>query len=381
MKNLYLISAAVLLALASCGGKKTSLDAKKAELDKLKKEIVSLQGKAKILEDEIAKMENKKEEGKLVETEEIRAGVFNSFLTINGKADADQSTIATAQVPSTVTAVLVKAGDMVSAGQALAYLDNAALKQSRMQIEQQLSFAKTVYDKQKRLWEQGIGTEIQYLSAKNQKEALEKNLATMDVQIGMYIVKSPISGTIESVDTKIGQAAAPGIPMFKVVNLSNLKIVAEVAESYSGKINQGDKVLIEFSDLNKKSESRISFAAKLIDPLNRTFHIEIPVSGIADVKPNMIAKLQIVDYTNKSVLSVPTNCIQSAEDHQYVVCAVTENGKTVAKRKIIKTGHTGSDRVEILDGLTAGDQVIINGFQELNDGQILSINNTPTSEK
>lgn len=376
MKILYTLSAALIMLLASCAGKQNNdLAGKKAALDKIKKEIIDLQTKAKKLEAEIALQEKKTETGKMVETETLQSSDFNSFLTVTGRADADQSTIATAQVPATVTAVLVKPGQSVSEGQALAKLDNTTLVQSRAQLQQQLTFAQTLYDKQKRLWEQGIGTEVQFLSAKNQKDALEKNLATLDAQIAMYTVKSPINGTIESVDIKVGQTAAPGIPLFKVVNLNQLKVVADVAESYSGKINTGDKVIVEFPDVNKKIESRITFASRIIDQLNRTFHIEIACPGLTEIKPNMLAKLQIVDYAKKKALSIPTNCIQSTEDMQYVVLAITENGKTTAKRQTIKTGHSGGDRIEVLDGLKEGDVVIVNGFQELNDGQIITVTN------
>jgi len=381
MKNLYILSIAVILVLASCGGKKTDLQTKKADLEKLKTEIAALQGKALKLETEIAKLENKKEEGKLVETESVVIGNFSSYLTITGRADADQSTMATAQAPAVVTSILVKPGQSVSAGQALAYLDNTALKQSRAQIEQQIGFIQTLYDKQKRLWDQGIGTEIQFLTVKNQKEAMEKNLATLDAQIAMYIIKSPINGTIESVETKVGQIAAPGYALFKVVNLANLKVIADVAESYANKINQGDAVVIEFTDIDKKIESTVTFASRIIDPINRTFRIEISIPSTADVKPNMLAKLKIVDYSNKKAISVPTNCIQSSDEQQFVSLAITENGKTTIKRKNVKTGHTGADRIEILEGLEAGDQIIVTGFQELNDGQSVTIVSAPEVKK
>lgn len=372
MKYTIIAVLASALALQACGGKKTDLQAKKAELEKLKSEIAALQSKAKVLESEIAKLEPPKDKSKLVETETLEAGNFTSYLSIEGKADAEQSTIATAQVPGTVTSVVVKPGDAVAAGQALAYLDNTALKQSRLQIEQQLSFANTLFEKQKRLWQQGVGTEVQYLSAKNQKEALEKNLATLDAQIAMYTVKAPISGTVESVDTKIGQAAAPGIPMFKVVNLSNLKVVADVAETFSNKINTGDAVKIEFSDIDRTIDSRISFASRVIDPLNRTFRIEIRLGNVQDAKPNMLAKLKISDYTSKNAITVPTNCITRGEKESYVMVMTEENGKKIAKKRAITAGHTGDTRTEIKSGLNAGDKVIITGFQELNDGQEIS---------
>ncbi len=371
MKLQYLILLSIGLLINACGGKKNNVQEKRAELEKIKKEIAGLQNKAQKLELEIEALEPKKDKTKLVETEVVEAAAFETYLNIEGKADAEQSTIATAQLPGTVTQVTVKPGDAVSAGQALAYMDNSTLRQSRGQIEQQLSFANTLFEKQKRLWQQGVGTEIQYLSAKNQKEALEKNLATLDAQLSMYTIKAPISGTVESVDTKIGQAAAPGIPMFKVVNLNNLKVVADVAESYSGKINKGDKVKVLFADINKTIESNIAFASKVIDPLNRSFKIEIRLNGATDIKPNMLAKLKIADYRNEKAITVPTNSITTGVDEKYVMVKTSKNGKAVAAKRVIKTGHTGESRTEILDGIQAGDEIIITGFQELNDGQII----------
>ena len=371
MKNQYIIVFAALLAFTACGEKKGSVQDKRAALEKIKKEIAALQSKAKQLETEIAKLEPTKENNKLVETEVIAAAAFESYLDIEGKADAEQSTIATAQVPGTVTQVIAKAGDAVSAGQALAYLDNSTLRQSRLQLEQQLSFANTLFEKQKRLWQQGVGTEVQYLTAKNQKEALEKNLSTLDAQLAMYTIKSPINGTVESVDLKIGQVAAPGLPSFKVVNLRNLKIIADVAESYSNKINTGDGVKINFMDINKTIDSKVTFTSKVIDPLNRTFRIEIRLNNVADVKPNMLAKLKIADYQNKSALTVPTNAITSGVEETYVMVKETINGKEIARKRLVKTGHTGETRTEILEGLKAGDAVIVTGYQELNDGQTI----------
>ena len=371
MKNQYIIVFAALLAFTACGEKKGSVQEKRAALEKIKKEIAALQSKAKQLETEIAKLEPTKENNNLVETEVIAAAAFESYLDIEGKADAEQSTIATAQVPGTVTQVIAKAGDAVSAGQALAYLDNSTLRQSRLQLEQQLSFANTLFEKQKRLWQQGVGTEVQYLTAKNQKEALEKNLSTLDAQLAMYTIKSPINGTVESVDLKIGQVAAPGLPSFKVVNLRNLKIIADVAESYSNKINTGDGVKINFMDINKTIDSKVTFASKVIDPLNRTFRIEIRLNNVSDVKPNMLAKLKIADYQNKSALTVPTNAITSGVEETYVMVKETSNGKEIARKRLVKTGHTGETRTEILEGLKAGDAVIVTGYQELNDGQTI----------
>lgn len=373
MKIINYITPALVFFLSACGNSKSDLASKKAELDRLKSEIARLQSEAVKLEDEIGKLEPKKESGKLVETLVLASGEFSSYLTINGKADADQSTFATSQVPATVTSVLVKSGSRVTKGQALAHLDNAALKQNRMVLENQLSFANTLYLKQKRLFEKGVGTEVQYLSAKNQKESLEKNLAAMDAQLAMYTVKSPINGTVESVETKVGQIASPGMPLFKVVNLNDMKVIADVAESYSGKITANDKVTVYFPDLDKTINTRISFVSKLIDPLNRTFRIEINIPKAEGIKPNMTASLQIMDYTKSDCISVPTNCIQSAEEQKYVVVVLNNNGKSTAKRVAIKTGRNGGDYTEVLEGLKEGDNIVVNGYQELIDGQSVSV--------
>lgn len=376
LRNLIILALTVFV-IASCGQKKaTSLDQKKSELANITKQINDLNAKRKVLEDEIAALDpNKKNKGKEVEIETIAAGEFKSYLEVQGRADAEQSTIATAKVPSTVTAVLVREGQFVSAGQALAYLDNNAIKQNRGPLEQQLSLLTTVFEKQKRLWEQGVGTEIQYLQAKTQKEAMEKQLYALDAQINMYIVTAPISGSIESVDVKVGQAAAPGVPMFKVVNLSGLKAVSDVAETNSKKINQGDVVSVFFPDIDKKIETKISFASRLIDPLNRTFKVEARLGAVADVKPNMICKMRIVDYANSKALTIPTNAIQNTEEGSFIIMAVEKEGKTVAQRKQIKTGKSSEGRTEILEGLSIGDRVIVNGFEELNDDQVIQLEN------
>jgi len=315
MKNIAFISLiAAGITLSSCGGGSDKKSEKQTKLEQLKKELNGLETKSLKLKDEIAILEtelgqsNKNGNGKIVEIETAKAANFSSYIVLEGVADADQSTIATAKVPGTVTAVLVQPGATVRAGQVLARIDNSAISQGRAELENRLVFANTVFDKQKRLWENGIGTEIQYLTAKNQKEALEKSLSTLDAQIDMYNIKSPISGTIESVDVRVGQTAAPGIPAFRVVNMSNIKVSAEVAETYSKKIKTGDNVYIQFPSIQKTVESRVTFASKFIDPMNRTFKIEVRLGAIENLKPNMVAKIKITDYQSKKYHQCTYQC-------------------------------------------------------------------------
>lgn len=371
----YIINGLVLLGvsfISSCGGgSSTTKEAKLEELKKIQSEIAALQMKEAALKKELDVKITQR--SKLVELDTIALGTFTSALSLEGVVDAKSSTIATSKVPAVVSEVLVSEGQSVKKGQILARLEQSSLLKSRLEIEQQLSFAKTLYEKQMRLWKNGIGTEVQYLSAKNQKEALEKSLNTLDANIDMYNIKSPIDGSIEAVDIKVGQTAAPGMPYFKVINMSSVKVVAQVSESYSGKINKGDKVKVNLPDLNKEILGTVSFASKFIDPLNRTFKVEVSLGNIEQIKPNMIAKVEIEDYANNKAISVPTNAIQITENESFVMVLVDNSGKYTASKRSVKMGKSNNTHSEIVAGLNVDDMIIVTGFQELAEGQAVEI--------
>ncbi len=376
MNNKFLIAlATLLLFVAACGGKEKSTDSlvdKKAELDKILTEIAALQTKANQLQTAIAAADPAAAaKGKDVEVDTVSSTVFKSYLTIEGKADADKSTIATAKAPGVITGVYASAGQYVSAGQVLARLDANAIQQQKAPIQQQLSLAKTLMEKQQRLYNQGIGTEVQLLQAKTQVDALKKQLNAIDAQVAMYAIYAPINGTIESVDVKIGQAVSPGMPSFKVVNLSRLKIIADVSESYSAKINRGDEVEVFLKDIDKTIKARVSFASKIIDPLNRTFRIEVQIPSSSNIKPNMIATVKIVDYENKAALAVPINAVQTTEEGSFVMVAEKQGNTFIAKKVSVTTGKGNSESMEILSGLNPGDLLITVGAQDINEGQVI----------
>ncbi len=377
MKKIIFLNIIGLLALGCGEQKKDGLASQKAELEELRAEITGLQKKADQLQEAILSANPEGgAKSKSVETMTIARGDFSSYLTIEGKVDAERSTIATAKAPGVITNISVRAGQYVSRGQTLATLDANAMVQSKAPIEQQLSFAKTLYEKQKRLFDKGIGTEVQLLQAKTQMDATQKQLNAIDAQIAMYRITSPISGTIESIDVKIGQAASPGIPAFKVVNLRSLKVTAEVAESYSSKINKGDKVTIKLKDLDKEVDAKITFASKVIDPLNRTFKIEIRLPGIQGAKPNMLATLKIADYENDQAIAIPINAVQTTEEGSIVMLLDSANNKLAAKKVDVTVGKSSGTQMEITKGLSPGDQLIIVGNADLNDGQIVTLNNS-----
>lgn len=374
LNKITILLAGVIL-IASCGEKKEGLlEKKKKDLDKLKTEIAGLQAKAKVLEDEIAKLDTASAQSKLkvVEIETVNTSMFRNFIDVQGKVDAEQNTIATSKVPGVITRLLVQPGQAVRAGQTLGTIDNSVLIQNKNQLQTQLDFATTVYEKQKRLWDQKIGTEIQYLTAKNQKESLEKSMSTLQEQISMYNITSPINGVIDGVDVKIGQIAAPGMPIFRVVNLNKLKVVSDIAESYISKVHLGDAVTINFPDLKKEIKGKITFVSKNIDPLNRSFKCDVAISD-PDVRPNMVSIVRITDYENAAAIAVPINAVQAGEDGNYLMLTELKNGKQIATIRKVITGLTSDGKTEIKEGLKAGESIITNGYQELVDGQEIVI--------
>ena len=352
-----------------------STDEKKKELDGLKKEQATLSAKIKKLEDEIAVADTSKKAKTLdVEVATVAAQPFRSYVEIQGKLDADENVTISSQMPGTVKTIYVKEGDNVKPGQVLAELDNSVAWQGAQELKAQLAFATDLYNKQKNLWDQKIGSEVQYLSAKNNKESLEKRMTTTNEQLELYKIKSPINGTVDDVSIKLGQTAAPGLPAIRVVNMSSLKVKADVAESYAGKIHEGNPVSVEFPDQNKSFDSKVSFVSKVISAMNRTFSVQVNVSSDADLHPNMIAHLKIVDYQSTSSIVVPLNVVQNSEDGNYVFTAVKNaKGKSVAHKQMVKTGRDYNGQIEILEGLNEGDQLIVTGYQDVEDGELLKM--------
>ncbi|HYK77369.1 MAG TPA: efflux RND transporter periplasmic adaptor subunit [Daejeonella sp.] len=361
MKKIIWISAAVFLG--ACAGKTTD---KKSELEELKKQRTELNSRIAQLESEVGPAQaqaNVKE----VSLFEVHETPFKNYLEVQGKIDAEENVQVTPEAAGVVTAVFAQVGQNVSRGQVLAQIDDKVLNQSIAEVQTQLDLANSLYQRQKNLWDQKIGTEVQFINAKTQKEAVERRMATLRSQISMYKIKSPISGTIDAMDLKIGQSVMPGISGIRVINANKLKAKAQVAESYAGKVSQGDQVSIIFPDLPDTVNTRVSFASKTIDPASRSFNVEAKLPSKHNYRPNMLAIFKIVDYQNDKALIIPVNVIQNAEDGHYVF--ISENGK--AKRVMVQTGKISDGKAEIVSGLKAGDQVITSNVEDLNEGDIV----------
>ncbi len=371
--NNILIAGFTAFLLLACGGENDdSLAGKQAELTKLKTEQSETEAKIKALEGEIAKLDTtikQDDRAVAVTVSPVVSENFKHYVEVQGSIDAKNSVMVSPKSGGVLTSVLVKEGDYVKQGATMARVDNSVMKESIAEVQNQLALANTVYEKQARLWEQKIGTEIQYLQAKNNKEALEKKIATLNTQLGQSNIAAPISGVVDQVIAKVGEMAAPGAPIARVVNLSNLKVVAKVADSYVASVKKGDEVIVKFPDLDQEYKARITFVSTTVDPLTRTFRIEANLPSSNSLKPNMLAQVQINDATKKDALVIDQNLVQSTENGTVVYVAENEGGKKVAKSRTVKTGLSYNGQIEILAGLKAGDQLITQGYQDVADGQ------------
>jgi RND family efflux transporter MFP subunit len=375
MKTYQLILPA--LFLAACGGeaKKTGVAGQREELAELKKQQIEVNAKIKALEGELAKTDPQAAAAakvKAVTVTPLAAKTFEHFVEVQGTVDAKNNVQVSPKSGGQVTAVYVKEGDNVGVGTVLAKVDDAILRESVEELKTQLSLATTTYEKQANLWNQQIGTELQYLQAKNNKESLEKRLATLNTQLSQSRITSPIAGVVDQVNVKVGESAMPGMGIARVVNLSSLKVVAKVADTYSGTVKRGSEVLIKFPDTNKEYRARVNFVGATVDPLSRTFTIEAPLPGTKQLKPNQLAQVQINDIKKPNALVIDQNLVQNTERGQIVYVAVTEGNQKVARAKTVKPGLSYNGQVEITEGLQAGDVLVTEGYQELVDGQPIS---------
>lgn len=346
---------------------------KKVELEKLKTQHDQLATQIAQLEAEInPEGSNAEQKAIAVKVTPSVACVFNHYIDVQGTVDGDQNIAVSPQMAGIVTAVYVKEGSPVKKGQVMAELDAQVLKQSLEEVNTQLQLVASIYEKQNALWEKKIGSEIQFLQAKNNKESLENRVSTMKEQLKMAKVISPISGTVESVPLRVGQMASPGMPTstIRVINMSVAKISADVAETYATRIKDGNTALVSLPDLGKDIETKLNFTSRYIDPTNRTFRVECKISSKeVELRANMIAYIKIKDYTNENAFCMPINLVQSNQDGKFVYVAKQEGADYTAEVRMIKTGMDYNGVIEVLEGITAGDNVITSGFQSLNAGE------------
>lgn len=377
MKKSLIIS--MLFLLAACSGNKQEnkdIAAKKAELAKLTKERDALSDKITALEGEILKLggTTTEEKIKLVEITALATQDFAHYIELQGKITTEQVYYVTPRgMGGQVKQVLVKQGDQVKKGQLLMKLEDGIIQQNIKQVESQLAFAKNIFSRQENLWKEGIGTEVQFLSAKNNVESLEKQIDLVKEQLSTTQVFAEVSGVVDAVTIKVGETFM-GSPMatITIVNPSAMKAVVDVPENYISKIRKGMPVVVQVPDINESFNSSIYLLSETINVTSRSFVAESKVPSKSTIKPNQIAIVKILDHEAKNALVVPVETVQSDEKGKYVYVLTKENGKTVARKKVVTIGEFYDALIEVKSGLATGDQLITKGYQGLYDGQLIS---------
>ena len=377
MKNVLFKAAsyqllAISLIMASCGGSKDP----KAELAELKKEQAANQAKIAELEAKAGVGDKPALTATPVSVMKVQPESFKSYLEVQGRVDFDQNAVVSARSAGSLTSLRVQRGDRVRKGQVLATIDASILDASIAELRTRMDLARVVYEKQAGLWKQQIGTEIQYLQAKNNYDALRRNLATLNQQRALYNVVAPFGGTVDEVVPKLGEVVAPGTPVVRLTSGSGGKILADVSEAYGNSIKAGDKALVTIPDLGGEDiPATVRVVSRAINATSRTFTVELRLQGAkaADLRPNMVATVRILNYDRENATVLPVDLVQKDEQNSYVYVVAQEAGKPVAKRRIIKTGNTYNGKVEVTTGLAANDQVISAGYQNLNEGQVVSL--------
>ena len=369
MKIIHLFMMSFLLLIACKPKQPLSLEDKKAALATLNSEQVTLTAKIKALELEIGKLEPIREaKVKNITVTPIVKSEFQHFVETSGRVEAENNIFVSPKSGGAITNVLVKVGDFVKKGQQVAMIDNTVIRSSMLEVEIQLETARTLFEKQKALWDQKIGTEVQFIQAKTQLESMEKRLATLKSQDGMNVVRSPIAGYVDEIRLKAGEIAAPGIGIMRIVNTNELKVTANVPDTYAGTIQKGARAKIKFPDLKKEVTAILTFVGQTINPVSRTFIIEAKLPSDKNLKPNLLAQIMINDLTHKSTISIDQNLIQNTEQGTIVYIAVSEGDKRIAKAVLVQTGLSFDGKIEIISGLNAGDMLITQGASELVDG-------------
>lgn len=374
MKRYYTFLMIALAGLIfSCSKDNLDLDQKKKTLQEYQNEAAELKAKIDELSTEIALLDpefaRNERKAVLVTTVKPRTGSFTHFVEVTGSVLSKKNVNISAEVAGRVQEVKAVEGMRVRRGQELAVIDAESVDRNIDELKGQLELASTIFEKQERLWNQQIGTEVQFLEAKNRKENLEKSLATLNIQKDRTVVRAPFDGTVESVMVRLGELVQTGSSMLNFVGESDLYIEGDVSEKYVGVLQQGDSVQVVFPSISKQLDTKVTAVGAVINPNNRTFKVEVFLPRMDLVKPNMISVLRINDYQNKEAIVVPSYLILQDNQGDYVFVVDNET----AKKKYIKRGMTQREDTEILEGLDGSETLIDKGFREVGNNARVNI--------
>ncbi|MEY4012155.1 MAG: hypothetical protein RIT22_1279 [Bacteroidota bacterium] len=376
-KILPLIIASALVV--SCSDKQNNQTVDQLIASKNNKE---LQAKKALIQADLAKIDaalatlNVKKEEALVSVLTLKDTLFNHYLDIQGNVNTKENILIQPEMPGTLVMLNAKAGQHVSKGQILARVDDGGSSQQVASLETQYQLAKTTFERQKNLWNQKIGSEIQYLQAQTQMLSLQRSVAQAKAMLAKTVIRAPFSGTIDEVFVERGQVVSAGAQgLMRIVNLNNMYVSTSIPESYIGKLKVGTQVDVFLTSLNKNYKGKVRQVGNFINPNNRSFGIEVSIPNPENLlRPNQVAKLKVIDYSSKNAIVVPTNVIQEDGDgNKFVFVAINSNGKTATAKKVIVTVGRSSDNVtEILTGLSANDILVTEGVNTISEGMKLN---------
>ncbi len=378
MKRLLLIIT-ILTVVISCNSSKETVETDLSKLQTSRKEIQknidSLHNALKEIEASINKLDTIKKLQK-VTVMPVKDTVFNHYIALQGIVQSNQNVILRPEMGGTVTRILVKEGQRVNAGQTLVQLDASSLTDKIDELDIQLSLAKTNFERQERLWNQKIGSEMQYLNAKTQKEGLEKSLNSLNTQIGKMKIKAPFSGVIDEINSRVGELTGQQTSVLRIINLNKMYIEADVPESYLTSVKKGTRVLIDFVPINKQMEAKVSEISNFINPENRSFRIKINISNRDHtIKPNLLADIQINDFSAKGIV-LPSHLIQMNQKGEEFVFAIEKDSiKTSVVKKMVQLGKEYNNEVFLLDGIIPGQQIVKGGGKFVKNGDEVEITN------
>jgi membrane fusion protein (multidrug efflux system) len=312
----------------------------------------------------------------LVSVLAVKDTLFNHYLEIQGSIDTKENILVQPEVPGTLVTLNAKAGQHVTKGQILGRVDDGGSSQQVASLETQYQLAKTTFERQKNLWNQKIGSEIQYLQAQTQMLSLQRSVAQAKAQLSKTIIRAPFSGTIDEVFVERGQVVAANAQgLMRIVNLNNMYVSTSVPETYIGKLKVGTQVDVFLTSLGRTYKGKVRQIGNFINPNNRSFGIEVSVPNPENLlRPNQVAQLKVIDYSNKNAIIVPTNVVQEdGQKNKFVYTVSNSNGKTgVAKKNLVKVGQSSDNVTEIISGLSANDIIVTEGMNAISDGMKLN---------
>ncbi len=365
---------ASLFILPACKKPSEPIEAKQEQLMELHKQLKEIKAKINKLKAEIeAEKGDASDDGAVVVgVKTVRKTTFERYINVQGRIESDRVSMLSSKMGGNVINILVDEGDMVKKGSLLIEIDDDMLQSRLEEVKTRLEFVKDVYERQKRLWKQKAGSEIQYLQAKNNYEAMLKSKETLERQIKDTKIYAPFTGYVDFVFVKVGEMLMPGMPAIKLADLSDPRVIADISESYIATVRKGIPAIVTFSDINQKIEGRVVAVSKSIDVKKRMFRAEVKLNRIPkNIKPYQICGVAVKDIVKKDVITVPLAYVQTS-DKRYFVYVVNLDNMTAEKR-FIETGLTNGTEIEVLSGLQPEEIIITDGTFDVADGQKIKI--------